>query len=276
MKDWDDYRFLLALSRSNTLREAARRLGVNETTMARRLTTVEQRRGATLFLRGREGLAPTPAGQQLVQAALQMEQAVLRASTDGESGVSGLVRLTSVAWIVEALLAPRLLELHQRHPALRLELSASNNTVSLTRRDADLALRLARPTEGNLVARRLGAVGLTLATSVHTTPKGWIAYQRGWDDLPEIQAVAGVFDDPPVARISGLTAIQAVVRFGLGVAMLPDPMIEADPRLKAASPTIRVSRPLWVVLHEDLRDRPSVRACLAWLEAVIRTAAEPA
>jgi len=57
---------------------------------------------------------------------------------------------------------------------------------------------------------------------------------------------------------------------GLGMAMLPDPMIEADPQLTAASPTIRVSRPLWVVLHEDLRDRPSIRACLAWLEAVIQ------
>ncbi len=107
------------------------------------------------------------------------------------------------------------------------------------------------------MARRLGAIGLTLATSVHTTPKGWIAYQRGWDDLP-------------VARISSLTAIQAAVRSGLGMAMLPDPMIEADPQLTAASPTIRVSRPLWVVLHEDLRDRPSIRACLAWLEAVIQ------
>tara|TARA_R100001143_G_C3337407_1_gene122564 strand:+ start:134 stop:430 length:297 start_codon:yes stop_codon:yes gene_type:complete len=88
------------------------------------------------------------------------------------------------------------------------------------------------------VARRLGAIGLTLATSVHTTPKGWIAYQRGWDDLPEIQAMAGVFGDPPVARISSLTAIQAAVRSGLGMAMLPDPMIEADPQLTAASPTI--------------------------------------
>ncbi|CUR47824.1 Transcriptional regulator, LysR family [Alloalcanivorax xenomutans] len=273
MKDWDDFRFLLALSRSGTLREAARRLGVNETTMARRLAAVEARQGTTLFLRGRDGLQPTPTGERLARAAERMEQALLRTSPDhGQGTVSGLVRLTSVAWIVEALLAPRLIDLHRRHPALTMELAASNTTVSLSRRDADLALRLARPREEHLVARRLGALGLTLASSVRGSAQGWIAYHRGWDDLPEIQAMAGVFRDPPVARIAGLTGIQAAVRSGLGMAMLPDPMIDADPGLVAAQPTIRVSRPLWVVLHEDLRERPAIRACLDWLEEVVRDA----
>ena len=146
--NWNDLRFVLALARSQSLAGAARRLGVNETTVARRVAQAEQRLSARLFERNLGRLHPTEAGTAVVAGAERVElevQALESATSGADRLAAGSVRVTSVPIIVNRILVPALPRLLRDHPQLRVELIAEPRDLSLTKREADIALRLARP-----------------------------------------------------------------------------------------------------------------------------------
>ncbi len=162
--DWNDLRYLLAVARGGTLAGAAKGLGVDDSTVSRRVARLEARLEARLFERAGDGrLRPTPAGAEALERAERMELEVegLRDSVTGADAVcAGTVRLTSVPLLVNRLLVPALPGLLDRHPALNLELVADPSDLSLRRREADIALRLARPRSGgrSVLARRIGTL----------------------------------------------------------------------------------------------------------------------
>lgn len=268
MLGWDDHHLILTLARAGTVAGAARRLGVNETTVARRLAAVEAAAGATVFQRIERKLTPTGFGRAIVEAARAMELALANSGQEGND-LRGIVRVSAVAAVVEYLVAPNLPDFTHRHPGLVLELIASNETASLARRETDIAIRLERPRRGRLVARRLGRIRFRLAATVATQPSGFMAYDRDLDTLPEIRAIAEHFGGAPVARLATLSGLRAAAEAGVGAAMLPDWMIEASPHLRILHPDVVAERPLWLVVHEDLKDRPGVRAALDWLAETI-------
>ncbi|HWN71795.1 MAG TPA: LysR substrate-binding domain-containing protein, partial [Haliangium sp.] len=162
---WDDLRFFLALAQERTLAAAARGLGVDATTVGRRLAALETALGAQLFERLPEGLRPTSAGAHLLVRAARIAEEATAAEREirgADQRAEGSLRVTAGDGLVAMVLAPRLGELLSRHPGLDVELRAENRAVDLSRREADLAVRLFRPREPGLVARRIAAMPLRL------------------------------------------------------------------------------------------------------------------
>lgn len=272
MLTWDDHHLLLAIVRAGTLSAAARRLGVNETTVSRRLAAAEARAQATLLRRKAGRLVPTASGRAAFSAAEAMERAY--GETADTSGERGSVRISAVAFVVDRLIAPALPDFNRRHPRVTLELVASNEPSNLTNREADVALRMAKPTNGRLAARHVGNLLFYLAAKTGTTPARYMAYEPELDELPEIQAISEHFGGPPIVRLSSLSGMAAAAAAGCGAAMLPKLLISERQDLAILDPSLTVNRPLWLVVHEDRQHRPLIRNVIRWLAMVLPQAIE--
>lgn len=283
--DWSDIRIVLALARAGSLAAAARRLRIDATTVARRVARTEARLGTRLFDRADGACRPTEAGARVAVAAERMEteaEAMLAAVTGSDAQVAGTVRLTSVPLLVDRLLIPALPGLLARHAGLLVELVAEPRSLSLTRREADMALRLARPQgEQAAVARRVGR--LVYAAYAPAGANGarlpWIGYEDGMADLPPARRAADLAarDGRPLAAMrvnDGGGVLQAVLA-GLGRGLLPCLVGDAEPGLtRLDDPDAGFERELWLLIHPELRRLPRVRAVVEWLEAVL-AAAQP-
>lgn len=272
MSDWNAYHLVLTLSRTGTLGAAARELGVNETTVSRRLSTAESDQGATLFRRDGRKLVPTEAGRVLLQAAQAMETALLKQTADRNTQ-TGHVRISTVPFVLDYLIAPRLPEFCERFPGITLECAAATGTASLAQRETDIGLRLARPTDGKLIIRKVMDIDLRLAVSRLHQASGaitdFITYDSGLDKLPEISAIRSHFKGEPRLRLGTLSAVLQAVKAGAGAAMLPDWLISGDPDLTEIDPSVRATRELWIAVHEDLTERPVIRTVLTWLSEIL-------
>src|SRR5690606_28266655 len=154
--NWDDARIFLAVARHGQILGAARALSLNHATVGRRLTALEMALGSTLFFRRPNGTQLTSQGLKFLEFAELMESASLAASeaAGADSAVEGIVRIGAPDGFGTAFLAPRLVELVERHPGLRAELVPVPRAFSLSQREADIAVTLERPREGRLVARK--------------------------------------------------------------------------------------------------------------------------
>ncbi len=287
MLDWNDLRFLLAVSRDGTLTAAARSLRVSQPTVSRRLAALEEAFGARLFLRGADGYALTAAGRRLLDAvepvASQLER-VERGGVDEASRVAGTVRVAvtemTAVHLVEDALGPLLAE----HPALTVDLLAGNPTVDLARGDADLAVRLVRPDTADLVRRRVGAMryGLFasrtyLARAPGLDAEGLVGHRvvrpvrsmaRGpeaaWLEQHGARATASVCTDSPVVTLRAAAS-------GLGLAVLSDALAaNASELVCVRSLTEIPARELWLVYHRDLRALARVKRVAEAVDAHLR------
>jgi DNA-binding transcriptional LysR family regulator len=162
---WDLYRSFLAVLRLGSLSAAARTLGLTQPTLGRHIAELEAALGQPLFVRSQMGLSPTEAAQSLAPSAEAMEAAAaafLRTASGGLDEAKGIVRLTASEFVGVEVLPPILTAFREAHPAIAIELAISDTNQDLSRRDADIAVRMARPTQAALVARRLGDVGIGL------------------------------------------------------------------------------------------------------------------
>ena len=155
--DWEDVRFFTALTRHGTLAQTARSLKVTHATVARRLANLEATLGRALFSRSANGFALNSEGAAVLAEAAQMEMAAcaLSEGREAQGTISGLVRITIARVFADGFLAERLAPLHARHPQLEIEWVATSQNLSLARREAEIALRLARPVSGEIAARRV-------------------------------------------------------------------------------------------------------------------------
>lgn len=267
--NWDDARIFLAVARSGQILGAAKALGLNHATVARRLTALEAALGSTLFRRKTNGTELTAEGERFLVFAETMESASLAASeaAGANSAVEGIVRIGAPDGFGVAFLAPRLPELVARHPGLRIELVPVPRAFSLSRREADIAVTLERPREGRLVARKLTDYRLGLYATQnyldrHGTPQS-LADLGGHrlvgyvDDLlytASLDYTAEFLKDwrSTIAVSSSMGQTEAV-RAGAGIGILHDFMARGDARLVPVLPQQRLTRSYWTVLHEDLR-----------------------
>ncbi len=162
--DWEDLKYFIELARCGTLSGAARSLKVNHATVARRLARLETRLAVILFDRRAEGYVLTAKGEAVLADALAMKETAetIQRQRDGTVTLSGLVRLTATRTLADLWLVRQLDGLHRRYPALDLEIIAESRNMSLARREVDLAVRLARPSDGDIIARRIGNLGYGL------------------------------------------------------------------------------------------------------------------
>lgn len=276
--DWDDLRFFITLAREGSLSAAARALRAEHSTVSRRVAALEAALGTRLFDRLPRGYALTPEGERLATLAGRLEEDVLaierEARGSAAAALRGSVRLSAPPVFASQFLAPRLGPLRARHPGLLLELVGASGFASLTRREADLAIRLSRPEGASLVARRLG----TLAYGLYGAPAGsddFLGYDETLDHVPQqrwLRALAG--ERPLALRSNDLATLHSAARAGLGRAALPCFLGDADPALvRLPAPGAEAAaREIWLVAHADLARSPRVRAVMEHLVRTVQDA----
>jgi molybdate transport repressor ModE-like protein len=264
--DWEDLRVFVALARAGSLSAAARELKVSHATVGRRIAALEETLGRPLFERRVDGYVLTAEGAGVLELAADMEeraQGILRRAGQ-EAGLTGTVRLTAPEPFAERFLIPRLAALHRRHPGIILEVVSDPRSLSLARREADLAVRFARPQGGELVTRRLA----TLASGVYAAPggdtSGWIGMDDSLAHLPEAKWLARhVGNERFVLRANTLTGLLAATRAGFGKALLSRWFAEEEGGLVALPPPAPPPvREAWLVVHPDLKEVPRVRVVI--------------
>lgn len=273
--DWNDLRYVLWISRTGRLAGAAGKLGVNETTVARRLTRVERLLRVRLFERDAGVLRPTDSGRIVIRRAERIEldvDAVRDGVTSADSMAVGKVRITAMPLVLNYILIPNLPKLLRSYPRLQLELNVDPRNLSVTNREADIALRMARPDkEYRAVARRVGVVDYAVygASRRHSLP--WITYDSSWSHLPHVRWMAKAVGSDREAMASVVVNDSElalnVVRAGLGRSLLPcriGDVVRELSRLSGAKPVL--SREMWLIVHPDLKHLARVRAVIEWCD----------
>lgn len=274
---WDDVRHFLELARLSSLSAAARKLGVEHSTVARRVEALEQALAVRLFDRLPRGWVLTAEGETLAHQARKLEDEALAFARValGVSSLQGTVRLSAPPAMAAHFLVPRLAARRQDWPGIDLEVMAETREVNLARGEADLALRLSRPSVPGLVVRALGTLGIGLYAAPHyaqRAPEQWefLGYDESLRQVPHQQWLEGVTAGRRfILRSNDLTALWQAARAGLGVAALPHFICGADAGLVAlAAPTQPAPREIWLVMHPDVRRSPRVRAVADMMAAL--------
>ncbi|WP_430398532.1 LysR family transcriptional regulator [Ferrovibrio sp.] len=277
--DWNDLRYLLELSRQGSLSGAARALGVNHATVGRRLDALEQQLGAALTERAGRQWRLTALGQEALAAAARIEEPALqieRLAAGRNAGYGGHLRLTGTEGAAMLLLVPALLELRRRHPGLTVTLLTDHKPLSLARREADLALRWARPRGGELYARKLGEIPFRLYArdgfQASSQPLPTLGYDESLDELPEQRWLLKQPDRFRfVFRCNSMPVLLSALRAGIGAGLLPEFAARQWPDLVPLEKAPALSRELWLVRHKDTRQAPRLRAAAdAIAESIVR------
>lgn len=265
---WDDVRFFLAVAREGGLSPAARTLGVEHSTVARRISQLEDGLRLRLFDRLPRRWSLTQDGRGLLDAALRLESEALaftRAAVGAGAGI-GVVRISAPPALAGKWLMPRLCEHAQAWHGLSLELLAETRSSDLYRREAEIALRLSRPSQAGLTARRAGTIAFDLYGTrewLDRSPAGWqfAGYADPLDTVPQMEALARFAADRPfVLRTNDLNVLFEACRAGLAVTTLPAFLADGDRSLTRLPGMEKpLCRDLWIVVHPDVRRSPQVR-----------------
>lgn len=272
--DWDDVRLFLTVAREGSLRGAARKLGISQPTVGRRLSRFESSTSTVpLFDRLPEGLRLTAAGKSALPLAEQLEATAFalqgRRVTIGRE--PSRVRISVGEWAGDFL--AQCLSKTESHvrDGIAIELVASDQTVSLTHREADLAVRHGRPETGNLYVSRVGTIACAAykARGIPTSFASWISYTEEQSHyalarwiMAKVQATGGAV----TTRASSMSMQVTAARAGAGVAVLPCYLADRDPALvRVQGPIAALGAPHWLIVHRDLRRMPAVRAIMDWI-----------
>jgi DNA-binding transcriptional LysR family regulator len=283
--DWDLLRYFLPVARLGSLTKAAEVLKTTQSTVSRRLGELESALGVVLFTRTPHGYDLTPEGSAFLVKAQGIEdqfvdlERALHGDAASES-LGGTVRLATAENLSTAILVPSLGALRSRHPGLAVELSTGVRSVSMMRREADLSLRLVRPTQNTLTVRKVGVQAHAVYAapsylSERGTPDGLEGLRDadliGWDDefasLQMAVWLKEVTGDRPLMLATTSLAPQIVaVRCGLGLAVLPCFLGDTDPGMRrVVQPDEVFSQDLWLTLDPTLAKVPRVRAVADWV-----------
>ncbi len=280
--NWDDLRILLAVSRAGSRAGAARLLDVDKSTVARRVENLEQQLDTTLTEQAAQGrVVLTAAGHRVAALAEEMEdraEGIRQATSPGSGPAVNWVRVTAVPLLVNHILLPHSQGFSEAHPGIGLELIAEARDLSLVHRDADVALRLARPREGGqaVLARQIGRLSYAAYAAVDA-PAGlpWIGYDRTMQYLSHAAAVSALAGQPG-ARLANIAVNDAEALFqavlaGFGVSLFPRVIAEAHPGLRRVDADMDLpQREVWLLVRRDLRNTQRVDAVTGWLAGVFR------
>ncbi|MCB1909703.1 MAG: LysR family transcriptional regulator [Rhodocyclaceae bacterium] len=279
--NWDDLRYVLAVARQRTLAGAGRELGVDPTTVGRRLLAIEGQLGARLFERTGEGFTANAAGQIAVARAAEVElqtSALERELQGNDSRVAGPVRITALDVLLDNFVIPRLPRLWQRHRGLELTLVSGLRVLDLSRHEADIAIRAIKPTHPDAIARRLGSVAtaayVSRAVELGDAPP-LVGFPRDLDDTAIDRALREHFPSGRlVARANTEGHVLELVRAGVGVGLVDCFAGDADPGLRRARLQPVLQSEMWAVVHADMRGTARVRAVMDFLTEIIAEEAD--
>jgi DNA-binding transcriptional LysR family regulator len=283
--DWDNVRAFLAVARSGRVAAAARTLGVNHTTVSRRLATLEAQLGSPLFYRTTAGYQLTPAGETILANAEAMEQAAVTIGArvrERTGRLQGRVRVAMAPEFASHWLSRHLTEFRRQYPAISLQVLVGTRTLDLSRGEAELAVRTPRPHQVGLITSRLAVTATALYASREFVGKRRlritdVASARAVPFLvytPSLQLLQGAEWFQPlleaadvVLETNGTHALLEAARSSLGVAVLPTFVARAYDDLVKVSEHV-AEHDLWIATHPDFRRDPRVRATSDFLKAI--------
>lgn len=280
--DWNDFQAFLAIARAGQLARAGTALGVDATTVGRRLRRLEEKLATTLFEQTREGQVLTEAGEALLERVEAMAQAASAISegSSGAGGLSGTLRISASEGFGSWILAGQVPAFIAAHPGLTLDIVASSGFLSLSKREADIAVMLSRPKAGPVLARKLSDYALQLYASPaylaeHGEPERPANLAQGHrlvGYIPDMlyDPTLRYLDEihPGLAanlRSSSINAQHRLLAAGAGIGVLPCFMGDADPALVPVFPERRIIRSFWLVTHKDTQNLARIKAGKDWL-----------
>jgi DNA-binding transcriptional LysR family regulator len=273
--EWNDVEIFLAIARNGTLGAAARKLGLTQPTLGRRLKVFEQALGQTLFQRTTDGFVLTDEGNAVLAPAERMEQEALglqRALSGQESELSGTLRLSSSDWFGTHMLSPVVAAFVAENPRVTIELMTESRLVNLARREADLAFRITPFKESDVISRKLLRVeyGAYIRKGTRRPIAGdgdgfrLITMDEAFGTLPDVAWLRRTFPKAEIAARSNNRDAQArLCGQGAGIAVLPKPLAKAYPDLQE----VRLAEPppgrdTYVGYHQDLKRLTRLRKLL--------------
>jgi DNA-binding transcriptional LysR family regulator len=280
--NWDDLRIFLAIARHGTLAQAGGRLGIDPTTVARRLSRLESALGATFFELTPSGHVLTPRGLTLLNHAQVMEEAMNAAAEHGSSAkgaAQGTIRVSVSEGFGSGIVAPNLVQFAGLYPDIAVELVASTGFLNPSRREADVAIMLARPKSGPLIVRKLtdyqlglyGAAGGPVVKSMQD--QRLIGYVPDLIYAPELRYLDDLPGEPFATLTSTSVNAQAqMIRSGAGIGILPCFIGDSDIGLtRHLAGDISIRRAFWLVVHRDMRSITRIRFFIDWLDKLVKT-----
>lgn len=269
--DWNDVRFFLAVAQTGRIARAARSLGVDQTTVTRRIASLEKRLRAELFTRTTSGWSLTTAGQRVSDSAKRMAEAAEEVSAEESDALDGVVRIATSETIAEYFVPEAVKNVQLRHPGIRAVVNTGFSRVDLLRGEADLAIRLVRPTDPRLTARRVARRFFRLYASADYLSRpgeppadlaghSIVTYDEALrvDGAPFRHLKLGAVTHAFEANSARVLVAAAVA--GLGVVQLPDYVGDATPSLVHVLPKLDVPYAIWLVVPQSKRRSGAVRA----------------
>lgn len=285
--NWDRLQYFLFVARHGTLARASAALHVDATTVSRRVSALEAALGQTLFERAPSGFVLTAAGRALVPHAEAMAAAAARihSAREDAAALSGQLRVSVSEGFGNSFIAPRLAGFVAAHPELEIDLVASSGFLNPSRREADMAVLLARPRKGPLITRKLSDYSLGIyapadrpdwqdavaAAPLSRTGIPVIGYMPDILYAPELDYLGEI--EPGLratVRSSSILAQRRMIAGGAGIGVLPCFLAAGDPGLVRVRPGQIVARAFWLALHRDVAPQPRIRAFIDWLDAEVR------
>jgi DNA-binding transcriptional LysR family regulator len=284
--EWGDLRFFLAAARARSLGAAARALGVEHTTVSRRLAALEETLGAKLFVRTPDGLSLTAAGQEVLPMAEEVEratQSIARTASARDERVEGTVRVT-VSEAFSGFLVKQFADLRARHPGLLIEVLTGNQALDLARGEADIAIRIMKTTQRDLIVKKIMDAGWSMyAADGYVARRGApaspdslaghdvVGYDEAMSAVPGAQWLgAHATGANIVLRGNSLVSVLNAVIAGFGISVLPCFLADAEPTLRRLTPQVLGSREVTLVVHPDMAKIARVRAVIDFLTEVAR------
>jgi len=280
MLDWEDVRHFLAVAEGGTLSGAARYLKVDHATVSRRLAALEAALDVRLVDRLPRSCRLTAIGRQVFERAVEMEagaHGIARLAKAAHAPLVGRVTFSAPPVLVTHLFVEHLARFRAEYPEIRLSVSAQGQQISLSRREADVAVRLVRPDEAGTMTRKVGVMAFGLyahRSYAHlAAPERWqfIAFDQNFADMPQQSWLLGIAGDRPVAcELNHIGEHLIAVRAGVGVAGLPRFLGDRDHDLVRIDEDVPpFARDIWLLVHRDLRKTPAVRAVMDFVAVVI-------
>jgi len=270
MKNWDNLRIFLAVTRGGSIRGAAKTLGITHATVSRRITILEEALGNSLFERKREGQCLTPLGQRILPLAESIEEdcaEIDRLAFSADTGLAGTVKLSLSESLYSGLLYTPIDTFMQHYPMIKLDIIASDLMSNLAQREADVVIRITRNPPYSAYGRKMANSPLALYAS-HEYIKNRPAHDR-WIAMDYEPAKKPVIPARVVANANSPTLAAQLIRSGRGIGLLPCYLGDTDPELKRMSEVSLIpDMQVWVLTHEDIRVNPRVRVLMDHLYQV--------
>lgn len=271
MQNWDDFRFILALSNAGSMSLAAKYLNTDATTVSRRVNRLSSEYGLNLFRKTKGSWLLTNAGEEFVRAASDFNHEISRLRRVKEEALSGIhVTVNSSEFVIAEFLAPNIKQLDALKSGFSLSLEASDRRISLAYGEADIALRLIRPRSGRLIGSKVGAIPMRCYQHKDSTTDKWVGLPQELDWTPEMRLAFEVFGHPPDLRVPNFDSMLQVAESMEWGAVGPKSIFDRSDLLTPKEEKRNITREVWAVIHESRRDDQSLKIVRDWVRNCMR------